>query len=461
MKAVQSLPASNPALARLAVVLGTLLAVLDLGMINISLPTFARAFDVAESQAVWVSTVYQLVSAASLLIASAVSYLFGRRGVYAAGLGLFALGSLGAALAPTLSALIGFRVVMGLGAAAMLALGPALLKAIYPPHQLGRALALNALVVAFGLGCGPTLGGLMLWLGDWTWIFLLNLPLGLIALILALQSVPRDEPQPVIFDAPGAVYSVLMIGGLMLAFERFSHGASAVWGLSLLALASICAALFIARQRRAPRPLLPLDIFDNPRFSYAILVTLFAFTAQGLAFVALSFLYQTSLGYSALTAALLFSPWPITLLFSGPISGRLSDRVNPALLSTWGLAVFVLGIVMLAWGGLQQSLVWLVIASVVCGLGYGFFQAPNNHEVMANASGPRSASASGVLATVRTLGQSLGSASFALIVSLSGGNIAVSLWTGFGLAVLALGISARRTWVVGQEIRGRKVSRLD
>ncbi|GGX49001.1 MFS transporter [Saccharospirillum salsuginis] len=450
MKDASPQPINNQARARLAVVLGTLLAVLDLGMINISLPTFARSFDVAESQAVWVSTVYQLVSAATLLIASAVSYLFGRRWVYAVGLGLFVLGSLGAALAPSLTVLIGFRMLMGLGAAAMLALGPALLKAVYPAHQLGRALALNALVVAFGLGCGPTLGGLVLWLGDWTWIFLLNLPLGLVALILALQSVPRDKPQPVIFDAPGAVYSVLMIGGLMLAFERFSHGASAVWGLSLLTLASISAALFVTRQRRAPRPLLPLDIFDNPRFSYAILVTLFAFIAQGLAFVALSFLYQTTLGYSALTAALLFSPWPITLLFSGPISGRLSDRFNPALLSTWGLVVFVLGIVLLAWGGAQESLAWLVSASVVCGLGYGFFQAPNNHEVMANASGPRSASASGVLASVRTLGQSLGSASFALIVSMSGGNIAVTLWTGFGLAVLALGISVRRVWVAGQ-----------
>ena len=453
MKNTRPQPMSNQGRARLAVVLGTLLAVLDLGMINISLPTFARTFDVAESQAVWVSTVYQLVSAATLLIASAISYLLGRRWVYAVGLGLFVVGSLGAALAPTLSVLIGFRVVMGLGAAAMLALGPALLKAIYPAHQLGRALALNALVVAFGLGSGPTLGGLVLWLGDWPWIFLLNLPMGLLALTLALKSLPHDERHPMVFDEPGALYSALMVGGLMLAFERFSHGASPIAGLSLLALASISAALFVSRQRRAPKPLLPLDIFDNPRFSYAILITLFAFTAQGLAFVALSFLYQTTLGYSALTAALLFSPWPITLLFSGPISGRLSDRVNPALLSTWGLVVFVFGIVLLAWGGVQESLAWLVIASVVCGLGYGFFQAPNNHEVMANASGPRSASASGVLASVRTLGQSLGSASFALIVSVTGGDVAVSLWTGFGLAVLALAVSVRRTWVSGHVIR--------
>lgn len=438
--------------ARLAVVLGTLLAVLDLGVINISLPTIAASLGIPESQSVWVATVYQLVAAASLLIFSSISYNFGRRFIYCLGLGLFVGGTLGAALAPGFEVLIACRVLQGLGAAALLSLGPSLLKAIYPPHQLGRALALNALVVAFGLGAGPTLGGLVLWLGDWRWIFLLNAPVGFLALVLAWQSLPRDPRRHQAFDWTGAVLSALMMGGLMLAFERLSHGDRPWLAPAYLVLAVAAGGLFIARQKSATKPLLPLRIFNNVRFSYAIAVTLFAFTAQGLCFVALSFLYQTTLGYSALVAALLFSPWPITLLFSGPLSGRLSDRYNPAVLSTWGLMVFLLGIVLLAWSSAQGSLWLLLASSVICGLGYGFFQAPNNHEVMANADSDMSASASGVLASVRTLGQSLGTALFALLYAMTAGNIPLALTVAVGVTGLALLLSVQRAVVARRRV---------
>lgn len=442
-----STPSGIDTKARLAVVLGTLLAVLDLGVINISLPTIAASLDITESRSVWVATVYQLVAAASLLIFSSVSYNLGRRFIYCLGLVLFVSGSLGAAVAPGFGFLIACRVLQGLGAAALLSLGPSLLKAIYPAHKLGRALALNALVVAFGLGAGPTLGGLVLWMGDWRWIFLLNVPVGGFALMLAWRSLPRDARRYEPFDWPGALLSVLMMGGLMLAFERLSHGDHPWIAPTYLALAVISGALFLARQKTARKPLLPLRIFGNLRFSYAIGVTLFAFTAQGLCFVALSFLYQTTLGYSPLIAALLFSPWPITLLFSGPLSGQLSDRYNPAMLSTWGLMVFLAGVVLLAWSSAQGSLALLLASSVICGLGYGFFQAPNNHEVMANAESDMSASASGVLASVRTLGQSLGTAMFALLYAMTAGNIPLALTVAVAVTGLALLLSVQRFFV--------------
>lgn len=436
--------------ARLAVVLGTLLAVLDLGVINISLPTIAASLAVPESQSVWIATVYQLVAAASLLIFSSISYNYGRRFIFSLGLVLFIAGSMGAAFAPGFAVLIGSRVLQGLGAAALMSLGPSLFKAIYPPHQLGRALALNALVVAFGLGAGPTLGGLVLWLGDWRWLFILNIPVGGIALLLAWRALPGDERHQATFDWAGAVLSALMMGGLMMTFERLSHGDEPLVVLLFLALSMVSAGCFIARQKTAAKPLLPLVIFANPRFSYAIVVMLFAFLAQGLCFVALSFLYQTSLGYSPLVAALLFSPWPITLLFSGPLSGRLSDRYNPALLSTWGLGVFLIGIMLLAWSSAQGSLWWLLASSVVCGLGYGFFQVPNNHEVMANVAVAKSSSASGVLASVRTLGQSLGTALFALLYSMSNGDIPFSLWVAVGATVVALLLGVQRCFIAGR-----------
>lgn len=439
--------------ASLAVVLGTLLAVLDLGLINISLPTLAVGLDIAESRAVWISTVYQLVCAATLMVASALSYILGKQRVYLSGLLLFILGSLGSALAPDFTVLMYFRVVQGLGAAALLALGPALLRDIYPPTRLGRALALNALVVAGGLVAGPSLGGAILFFADWRWIFALNLPLGLVAAWLTITSFTTESVSRRQFDWQGALYSAAVMATLMLALERLGHGTSSLTAVVLGALSITFGILFIRRQQQAPYPLLPLGIFNQTRFSLSLITTLLAFTAQGLAFVALSFLYQSVFDYSPLKAAMLFAPWPISLLLSGPWSGRLSDRYNPALLSSAGLLAFLGGLVILAWGSYEQSILVLVLGSFWCGLGYGFFQAPNNHEIMANAPVLLSSTASGVLATVRTLGQSLGSAAFALAWSFQGGRVDLTLWVAFAATLIALVSStARLTQVRGMSL---------
>jgi DHA2 family multidrug resistance protein-like MFS transporter len=175
-----------------------------------------------------------------------------------------------------------------------------------------------------------------------------------------------------------------------------------------------------------------------------MVTTLLAFIAQGLAFVALSFLYQSGMGYSPLGAALLFSPWPVALLVSGPWSGRLADRIDPAWLSTAGLLVFLAGMSWLAWSSEGAGIAALAAASLLCGLGYGLFQAPNNHEVMANAPLELSSTASGVLATVRTLGQSLGSAVFALVLSLFAGAMPLALWMAVAAAAAALLVSLLR-----------------
>jgi DHA2 family multidrug resistance protein-like MFS transporter len=430
--------------ARLAVVLGTLLAVLDLGLVNISLPAMAAALGVGQSQAVWISTVYQLSCAAMLLVFSALSYILGRRRVFLGGLLVFSAGALGASLAPGFAVLIGFRALQGLGAAALLSLGPALLRHSYPLHRLGRAIGLNALVVAFGLAAGPLLGGMVLAIGGWRWVFALNIPIGLVAAWLTWSTIAIEPLHRGSFDWPGALFSALMMVGMLLALERFGQGTGPALALIWLLLALAAGWLFVRRQRSAPRPLLPLGIFRNARFALAIATTLLAFIAQGLAFVALSFLYQSGLGYSPLEAALLFLPWPVALLVSGPWSGRLADRVDPAWLSTAGLLVFLAGMSWLAWSSEGAGIAALASASLLCGLGYGLFQAPNNHEVMANAPLELSSTASGVLASVRTLGQSLGSAAFALVLSLFAGAMPLALWMAVAAAGAALLVSLLR-----------------
>lgn len=417
---------------------------MDLGLINISLPALAAGLDITGSQAVWISTTYQLVCAATLMVASALSYIVGKKRVYLAGLLLFTLGAFGSSLAPNFVVLVGCRVAQGIGASALLSLGPALLRDIYPPTMLGRALALNALVVAGGLAAGPTLGGAVLFLADWRWIFALNVPIGLLAAWLTLTSFTTEPVRLSHFDWQGALYSAAAMAALMLALERLGHGASLFLPVFLLISSVLFSILFIKKQGKAYKPLLPLQIFSQVRFSLSIVTTLLAFTAQGQTFVALSFLYQSVFAFTPLKAALLFSPWPVSLLLSGPLAGRLSDRINPALLSSLGLFAFLSGLVVLALGAREQSLAVLITGSFWCGLGYGFFQAPNNHEVMANAPLALSSTASGVLATVRTLGQSLGSAIFALAWSFEGVRVEFTLWIAFAVTLAALVSSVSR-----------------
>ncbi|WP_104204636.1 MFS transporter [Billgrantia saliphila] len=431
-------------LATLVVVLATLMAVLDLGIVNIALPTLAHGLGVPESQAVWVATAYQLACAASLLTFAAFSRLAGQWRVFWCGLVLYTLGALGAALSTSLELLLACRVVQGLGGAAIFSLGPSLYRTIFPHRLLGRAIGLNAMVVAFGLASGPTLGGLVLSLANWPWIFAVNVPVGLLAIGLAWRSLPFEPWQKGGFDWPGALLSASMMGGFVLTVERLGHSGHYVLVCGLAALSLLSLAVFVWRQGRTPSPLVPLGLFAEPRFATASLVTVLAFTAQGAAFVALPFLYQSVMGVSPLQAALLFTPWPLALLISGPMAGRLADKRDPALLAAGGLALFLGGMAGLGWMSADGTAIYMLIPSLICGLGYGFFQAPNNREIIGSAPLVLSASASGVLATLRTFGQCLGSALVALVMALPFGGVSLALWLAALLALVALLVSLFR-----------------
>ncbi|GAB2781061.1 MFS transporter [Halomonas shantousis] len=438
------LPGPQRRLAVLTLIMGTLMAVLDSGIVNIALPTLAQEFEVAGSHAVWITNIYQLVCAASLLSFAALSHLVGRYRLYIGGLVVFTLASLGCALSRSLELLLLSRALQAIGAAAMLSIGPSLYRVIFPPRLLGSAIGLSTFVVAFGIAFGPSLGGGILYLASWPWLFAINVPIGVLALWLAWRALPREPARPGAFDWAGALLSAVMLGGFVLAIDRFGHGERGIIVMVPLVASGVCTGLFVWRQRRAPRPLVPLVMFEEPRFALAAAVSLLAFVAQGAAFVGLPFLYQTQMDLSPLQAAWLFTPWPLALMFSGPLAGRLADRVNPTLLSSLGLGIFLLGMLAFALMGTAATTFDIVWRATLCGLGYGLFQAPNNREMIGSVPLELSANASGILASVRTFGQSLGTALVGLVLALSFGSIALALWLGCGSVVLALLLSVRR-----------------
>jgi DHA2 family multidrug resistance protein-like MFS transporter len=442
------LPGPERRLAVLALILGTLMAVVDTTMINIALPSIAASLEVPASRAVWVTNLFQISCAAFLLVFAALSQLLSRRRIYVAGVGVFTLASLGAALSASLESLLLFRALQGLGAAAMLSIGPSIYRQVFPSRLLGSALGLSALVVAGGYAAGPAIGGVLLSVADWPWLFALHLPLGSVALVLAWRALPREARREGGFDWAGALLSIAMLCGFFLAMDGVGHGMPAWQVAAWLGVSVAAATLFLGRQRRAPHPLMPLDIFREPRFSLALVAQGTAFVGQGLAFVALSFLFQQEMGFTPLETAWLFTPWPLAIMLVGPRAGRLADRLNPSLLSSAGLGLLLLGLALLARLGAEASVVDMLWRMLLCGVGFGLFQPPNNRELMGTVPRERSANASGVMSTSRTVGQSFGVALVGAFLA-TGMPIQATLWLGAFFTLLALGASLARVPMAG------------
>lgn len=438
------LPGPERRIAVLAVMMGTLMSVVDITMINIALPSIARDLDISASRVIWVVSLFQIVCAATLLLFASLSELVGRRRLYIAGLAVFTLAALGAALSTSLEVLLVFRALQGLGAAATLSIGPSIYRSIFPSRLLGSAMGLSALVVAGGYASGPTLGGLLLSVASWPWLFALHVPLGVVALVLAYRALPPEPRRQGGFDTLGALLSALMLASLFMAMDGAGHGAGLLNVLILLVGGLLAGWLFLRRQRRASHPLLPLSLFDEPRFTLAIVVSGLSFIGQGLAFVALSFLYQQEMGFSPLVTAWLFTPWPLTIMLSAPLAGRLADRFNATLLSTVGLVLLLAGLVSLALLDGESGMLDILWRTALCGLGFGFFQAPNNREMMSSVPRERSAHASGMMSATRTVGQSLGVAFVGVFLAVGAGSVQASLWLGCAACALAVLVSCRR-----------------
>lgn len=438
------LPGPQRRIAVWVLILGTLMAVLDANMVNIALPTLARDLDVEPSLAVWIVNLYQLVGAVSLIAFAALSELVTRRLLYIGGLVVFTLASLGCALAREFEPLLIWRALQGLGAAAMLSIGPSLYRSIFPSRLLGSALGISAMVVALGYASGPSLGGVLLTVADWPWLFALNVPVGCAVLLLAWRTLPREPHRSRGFDVLGALLSAVTLGALVMAMDGLGRAAGAMEIVGLLLLGAACGWGFVQRQRRARYPLLPLSIFAEPRFSLAAVVSNLAFIAQGLAFVCLSFLYQNVMGYSPLETAWLFTPWPLAIMLIGPPAGRLADRFNATLLASLGLALLLVGLALLAMLENDATIVDILWRTALCGLGFGLYQSPNNRELLSSVPRSLSANASGVMSTVRTFGQSLGVALVGVVLAWPGASVQAALWLGCVAVALALLVSVRR-----------------
>ncbi|ABY31517.1 MFS transporter [Methylorubrum extorquens] len=444
------LPLRERLLALCAMALAISMAVLDGAIVNVALPVIARDLDVPASEAIFVVSAYQIAVTAALLPLATLGEIWGYRRVYLAGLAVFTVASLACAVSPNLASLTAARVAQGLGAAGIMSVNIALVRFIYPSRLIGRGVGNVALIVAVASAAGPTVAAAILSVAAWPWLFLVNLPVGLVALAVGARTLPRTPRSARRFDLRSASLNALTVGLLIVGLDAFADPDTRGLAVAAIAASVGVGIVFVRTQIRLAAPLLPLDLLRIPAFALSMVASICSFAAQMIAYVALPFYFHDALGFSETRTGFLMTPWPLAIAAMSPFAGRLADRVPPGLLGSLGLVLLAFGMAALALLPEAPTTLDIVWRLTLSGIGFGLFQSPNNKVIITSAPRERSGGASGMQASARLVGQSLGAAWVAVLFGLvpggPAGAFAVTLWCAVALALAgALASGLRRT----------------
>jgi DHA2 family multidrug resistance protein-like MFS transporter len=431
------------------------MATLDVAIANIALPTIGHELASTPAETIWVVNAYQFAMTVSLLPLAFLGDILGYKRIYIAGLAVFTLASLACALATTLPLLVAARVVQGFGGAGVVSVNTALIRFIFPRSQLGRGLGFNALVVATFSALGPSIAAAVLSVASWHWLFAVNVPLGAVALWLASRVLPMTPLAGYRFDILSALLNAATIGLVIVAVDGLGRTAGETEAIELV-LAILIGTVFIYRQLHLTVPLFPVDLFRRPVFALSVGTSIGSYVAQTIAYVALPFYFQDVVRLSQIDTGLMMTPWPAIVVIVAPIAGRLSDRYPAGILGTFGLAMMTSGLVSLLLMPAAAGYVEVGWRMALCGVGFGFFQSPNNRLLVGSAPRERSGAGSGMLATARMTGQTLGSALVALSFGLTGARVGAEIAHGTTLALsIAVGASAIAMLVSAMRLRAR------
>ncbi len=448
VKTYDGLPMPRRVFAVATVSLGVVLAVLDVTIMNIALPTMSDTMHLTEADTIWIVNGYQLAIIMCLLAMSTIGEIFSYRKVYMFGLSLFTLASVACACAQNLGMLVASRMLQGVGASAMMAINMTLLRLSYPKKWLGKGIGLNATLVAIASVLGPSLSALILSTLSWRWLFLINLPLGLFALFMGYRALPHNVVR--LTERPLPKKDILLnatfFGSLILVVQGFSHGFNTYIIVAIAALCLGVGVYFVKRQLGMQYPLLPVDLMRIPLFSLSVLTSIASFTAQMLAMVSIPFFFEKGYGFSESATGLLFSAWPVSIMVAAPLAGSLIGKVNAGIMGGIGLAFLSFGIGALSLLPNNPSYADIVWRLLCCGFGFGLFQSPNNNVLITSAPLNRSGSASGMLAMARLIGQTTGATLVALLFHLFSADVAprYALYAGSAVAFMACVVSLCR-----------------
>jgi EmrB/QacA subfamily drug resistance transporter len=407
---------------------GTFLAPLDSSIVNIALPDIATHLNTTLTSVTWVADAYLLASATLLLSMGRLGDTWGLRNLYVWGLLIFGLGSLSCALSPTLAILIGSRVLQAVGASMLFAAGPAIVARTFPPQKRGAALGIISLAVAAGLTAGPALGGILVGTFGWPSIFMINVPLSVVAAAIAWFTLSEDESIGESFDVLGAVLAggalLSLLGGLT---EAGTLGPGSIEIIGAFVASAFLGVTFIWWEGKATHPMVDLRLFRSERFSAGLAAALLAYMALFSITFTMPFYLLRARGMKETQAGLILTVLALTMALIGPFAGRLSDRIGSRVLSTVGMIVLAAGLAVMSTLHPASSL-WLIGGCLfLAGAGIAIFQTPNTASVLSATPRQNAGVGSAFIAEARNVGMAVGIALTAALVSLRMGPAAAAL----------------------------------
>lgn len=415
-------------LKRSALLIATLSAFLTpfmVSSVNIALPAIGREFAMSAVLMSWVPTAYLLSAAMFLVPFGRLADIYGRKRIFAFGIGTFTLSSLLLALSPSASALIAFRVLQGFGSAMIFGTGMAILTSVFPAAERGRVLGMNVAAVYLGLSLGPTFGGFLTHQFGWRSIFLASVPLGLLVIYFLATKLKAEwaEARGERFDLAGALlYSaslVFVMYGLSILPARA--------GIVLTAAGAAGAALFVLWERRTESPLLDMDLFfHNATFAFSNLAALINYSATNAVTFLMSLYLQYLKGLTPQGAGMVLVSQPLVMAVFSPLAGRISDRIEPRVVASIGMAITATGLFLLTFVEKDSSVGFDLAGLVLLGFGFALFSSPNTNAVMSSIEKKFYGVGSATLGTMRLTGQMLSMGITMVIFALSIGSARIT-----------------------------------
>ncbi|MEG4288206.1 MFS transporter [Microcoleus sp. C2C3] len=393
----------------------------DINIVNLALPTLIESLHTSFANIQWVSLSYLLVFVAFSLIAARLGDMWNKKWLFLAGLILFTISSLFCGFAPNVGFLIGFRALQGVGAVLISALGSAIITEVFPKEERGRALGIINAIILIGAASGPTIGGLLISLVGWRLIFLVNVPISIIASLIVALAVP-DSPSGEVkkdFDVAGALLVTVTLACFAFSMTTVQkEGFGSPIALIMLAIAAIGLGCFLVVEARSNSPMLDLKIFHSLELSLGLSMrSMVSAIMVGVIFI-LPFFLELVKHYSAQQAGLLLAIAPIFTALMAPISGTLSDRFGSRIISLIGLVLMEVGCLAISTFDTQLTVLGYIVRLAPLALGIGMFTSPNNSAILGSVPPDQVGLASGLLTLSNTLGQTMGLALIGTLFSL-------------------------------------------
>jgi EmrB/QacA subfamily drug resistance transporter len=385
--------------------------------INLALPSIGDEMGVNAVTLNWIVSSYMLTTSILLLPAGRTGDILGRKKIFTAGLVIFTLSMILLAFTPGIKWLIGVRILQGAGGAMMFGTNMAILTSVFPPGERGRAMGINVTAVYAGLASGPFLGGILTRYLGWRSIFAFLVPMGIISLILIRRKMKGEwaDARGESFDWTGAVVYGLSIAGLIFGFSKLPS----LQGWIITAAGMALVPLFIMREKRTVHPLFDITLISGNRvFAFSSLAALIHYAATSAIGFFLSLFLQYIKDLGPRDAGFVLMAWPVTMTLISPAAGKLSDKHNPGVLASTGMAISAAGLILLCFINEQTSVAFITVVLVIMGAGFSLFSSPNSNAIMSSVEKRQLGNASGMLGTMRNVGQTFSMAIALMLLAL-------------------------------------------